>query len=743
MNRHFKLIIALMIVLIAASMTCTSLALWGTMYANKSKVSVYAEDNEDSEIIKTYKGGKEITVDAVSPDGKWAQISVGGGLGFIKMSELSREIPQSFCSHDWGKWMVEREPTCTETGYRYRFCIICGLRDEQSTKKLPHEYGSWKVTEKATCVKKGERVRTCKVCGHKDTETFLEDHQFGSWSMIKEPACTEKGARVHTCKVCGLEKTQELKKLPHDYDYVVTVEATDHSSGVRSKICKNCGHNGGEEKFDPEGTLRRKARGDEVRALQQLLVDQGYLNAGGVDGAFGGGTEKAIKKFQADQGLEPDGVAWPQTRQRLQHEFGPWQTVKPMTRTEAGERVRVCTECGYEQHETIESGTVFERGRRGNDIRALQQIIKQVGYDAGGFDGIYGKKLDRAMAGFAEANGLTVEEGKVRPADVDAVVNAWLQAAPAETWMGEGTLAGPVNLALTVTPAGEPDDNGIVTYNWSLTNLGSGKVMFNALLLNFGENPDFRQGSLVMVLDGFELKPGAGNSASGSFNADSKWGEGSLNFAAMAITDKTGEKWLSNTVVFENDSNPAARTLMPDEVALDVGNLPDGTYPVSFDRGDLLAGASGTYMNAVHVFTQDHYDPVAVSALKVGDTIVVEGEEVPVLTLGTDEYGDIVVNEDQDARAFYLTTREDTNGYFIQGLDDMTTYTDHGATTLVIDPAATFTDAWDIESEPVTVAYDGIVEAMQTSINDYFVPYNTTVRIEAGRVVEIQRVYVP
>ena len=743
MNKRSKLVIALLVAALIASMAFTSLAVWGTMYANKSKVNVYAEDNADSEVIKTYKGGKEITVDAVSPDGKWAQISVGGGLGFIKMSELSRGFPQSFCSHDWGKWTVDSEPTCTQTGYRYRFCNICGIRDEQSTKKLPHEYSKWKVTKEATCVKEGERVRTCKVCGHKDTETFLEDHKFGSWTIIKEPTCTEKGERVHTCKVCGLQKTQALDKLPHDYEYVVTLEATDHSSGIRSKICRNCGHDGGEEIFDPEGTLRRKARGEEVRALQQLLVDQGYLNAGGADGSFGGGTEKAIKKFQADQGLEPDGVAWPQTQQRLQHDFGPWQTVKPMTRTEAGERVRVCAECGYEQHETIESGTVFERGRRGNDIRALQQIIKQVGYDAGGFDGIYGKKLDRAMAGFAEANGLTVEEGKVRPADVDAVVNAWLQATPAETWMGEGGVDSPVNLALTVTPAGEPDDNGIVTYNWSLTNLGSKKAMFNALLLNFGDDPDFRQGSLVMVLDGFELKSGAGNSTSGSFNADSKWGQGNLNFTAMAVSDKTGEKWLSNTVVIENNSNPAARTIAPVEVALDVNHLPDGIYPVSFDRGDVLSGASGTFMNAVHIFTQDWYDPVDVSALKVGDTIVVEGEEVPVLTLDNDEYGDIFVNDEQDPHAFCLATREDTNGYFIRGLDDMTTYTDHGVATLVIDPTATFTDAWDIESEPVTVGYDGIVSAMQATENDAFVPYNTTVRIEAGKVVEINREYMP
>ena len=61
--------------------------------------------------------------------------------------------------------------------------------------------------------------------------------------------------------------------------------------------------------YDPEGTLRRGDRGEEVREVQQLLADMDYLSAGGADGIFGAGTEKAITEFQNDQGLTPDGVA--------------------------------------------------------------------------------------------------------------------------------------------------------------------------------------------------------------------------------------------------------------------------------------------------------------------------------------------------------------------------------------------------------------------------------------------------
>ena len=754
MKNLSKLFFALALTL-AVALTMTALADVDykgptPLYANQQKVPVYREQSTESDVIVKLKGATSVMPELMSDDGVWCGILVedtnhgGQMIGWVEAQNLSEGFPQSLCSHDWGSWTVEVEPTCTQKGYSWRLCKICGIRDEKETKKKDHDWSKWKVSKEATCTKKGERVRTCKVCGKEEREEYLEDHDFGAWKMTKEPTCTQKGERVHTCRVCGLEKAQALDTLPHDYEYVVTTEPTDHSAGIRAKICRVCGKNGGEESFDPEGTIRRKARGEDVRAMQQLLVEQGYLNAGGADGIFGGGTEKALMQYQLDRGLNPDGVAWPQTLKDLQHDFGPWQTVKEMTRSQAGERVRVCQGCGFEQHETVEAGEVFEFNRRGEDVRAMQQMLTELGFNAGSYDGIYGKKLDAAMAGFAEAHGMVVEQGKVRPSDVDAVMNAWFDTLSPEDWKGEGGADSPVNLALSVTPAAsadEADDSGVHTYNWTLTNLGDKKATFVALLLTFGEGPDFRQNDLVMDLDGFVLKSGAGNEISGSFSADEDWGEGSLNFAALAVTEDDGAKWLSNTITFENEVHPAEKTIAPVAVDLDVNNLPDGIYPVSFNPGDVFSGSSGIFMNAVHVYTQDWYDPADVSALNVGDTVIVQGEPVPVLSIEQD--GWITINRDQDAMDFNLASEEDTNGFIVRGLDDLSTYTEQGVATLVVDPSASFTDAWDIEKAPVTVSGEDIVEAIQTSENEYFVAHNTTVRVEAGKVVEINRVYVP
>lgn len=53
-------------------------------------------------------------------------------------------------------------------------------------------------------------------------------------------------------------------------------------------------------------------RGDDVTDLQQRLGSLGF-DAGYVDGIFGPDTEQAVRNFQANQGVTPDGVVGPDT----------------------------------------------------------------------------------------------------------------------------------------------------------------------------------------------------------------------------------------------------------------------------------------------------------------------------------------------------------------------------------------------------------------------------------------------
>ena len=62
--------------------------------------------------------------------------------------------------------------------------------------------------------------------------------------------------------------------------------------------------------LDDIGVLRKGAKGDGVKIMQEALGIP-------ADGDFGPGTERALKAWQRDNGLTPDGIAGPATFAKL------------------------------------------------------------------------------------------------------------------------------------------------------------------------------------------------------------------------------------------------------------------------------------------------------------------------------------------------------------------------------------------------------------------------------------------
>ena len=181
-----------------------------------------------------------------------------------------------------------------------------------------------------------------------------------------------------------------------------------------------------------------------------------------------------------------------------------------------------------------------------------------------------------------------------------------------------------------------------------------------------------------------------------------------------------------------------AETIAPQFTEIDAA---DGTYPVTFDRKDLKDGV----LNNVVLSTEDVYDIVDVSRMAVGDTFEAEGKSVTIETIENDEYGHILINGGSDVENGYtLTSHEDENGWTTLLDDDYCTYTERGAFNLELAGNVTFTDSWDIDSEPVTATgIEEVTRAISESPNDAFIDLNTTIRIEGGKIVEIIRDYMP
>jgi N-acetylmuramoyl-L-alanine amidase len=125
--------------------------------------------------------------------------------------------------------------------------------------------------------------------------------------------------------------------------------------------------------------LRREARGEAVRDLQQRLTHAGHDPSADDGGEFGPATERAVRAFQQARGLRVDGVVGSQT----------WSAV---------------VESGYALGDRL---LYLRRPMlRGDDVADLQLRLNALGFDAGREDGILGDETHSALLEFQRAAGL-------------------------------------------------------------------------------------------------------------------------------------------------------------------------------------------------------------------------------------------------------------------------------------------------------------------------------------------------
>ena len=151
--------------------------------------------------------------------------------------------------------------------------------------------------------------------------SVAHEHVWSEYVVIKEPTCTENGEKVKTC-ACGatvsvvtdhtghaLEKglpCSERKCLNEGCDYVEP--AAEHTFSVKETVPPTC-------------------------------------------------TEKGYSVYACACGEEYVG----DEKEAAGHSFGEWETVTEAACLTDGERLRVCTACGYEENEIVPAfGHVYE-----------------------------------------------------------------------------------------------------------------------------------------------------------------------------------------------------------------------------------------------------------------------------------------------------------------------------------------------------------------------------------------------
>ena len=141
-------------------------------------------------------------------------------------------------------------------------------------------------------------------------------------------------------------------------------------------------------------TLKRGDRGDDVKALQKRLIALGYLS-GRADGVYGSSTESAVKAFQKRSNLNTDGKAGSVT-QTLLYSTGALKADGSV----ASPALETQTTATYK---------TLKRGMTNNDVKLLQQALKDLGYFTSNTTGYYGTQTQLAVESFQRANSLKAD----------------------------------------------------------------------------------------------------------------------------------------------------------------------------------------------------------------------------------------------------------------------------------------------------------------------------------------------
>lgn len=149
----------------------------------------------------------------------------------------------------------------------------------------------------------------------------------------------------------------------------------------------------------PGTALRRGSTGADVGQIQFWLHNLAEYNSNyldlSIDGTFGAGTERAVTRFQEENGLTPDGVVGRQTWDAI---WAAYQSLRnDITDTESG----------Y-------PGTPVRRGDRGDDVRTIQFAMNFIGTNFSSIprvtvDGIFGAGTEAAVRAFQTEFGLTAD----------------------------------------------------------------------------------------------------------------------------------------------------------------------------------------------------------------------------------------------------------------------------------------------------------------------------------------------
>ena len=131
--------------------------------------------------------------------------------------------------------------------------------------------------------------------------------------------------------------------------------------------------------------LKEGNEGDSVRLLQEKLKELGFYD-GDIDGVFGRTTLEAVIAAQTDFGVDGDGIVGRQTWEKLYDNSSNSSTTNTTSNTSSNSTAI-----------RAENLPVLREGDEGENVRLLQEKLKQLGFYNGAIDGDFGNNTLQAV----------------------------------------------------------------------------------------------------------------------------------------------------------------------------------------------------------------------------------------------------------------------------------------------------------------------------------------------------------
>ena len=184
-----------------------------------------------------------------------------------------------------------------------------------------------------------------------------------------------------------------------------------------------------------------------------------------------------------------------------------------------------------------------------------------------------------------------------------------------------------------------------------------------------------------------------------------------------------------------------AKVINPLSETLDVNALDNCTVAVSLEKGDAYVDDNGKMVMNLTVYSYELYDMVDIASLKENDVIVRRNEEVTITEVEHTASGLVRINGGEENGGFDLVSNDNTV-YYESGMNDIKAYYELGKITLPVSVDFRYIDESEPEKEAKTY-YPGDFLTDYAGLEYNFTPNNTTIVIEDGVIIRMNKVYMP